>query len=143
MTAQETLLTQQLFKIINDDRAARGLPYAFAWNATLSGGARLHSWNMFHCGFSHTCPDGVQPCQRVSNEGFPDQPVCGECIAYAGPYPTAYDGMHAIQEQMVNEPLTGPHLHRDFLLSTSFHKLGVGLYVDPAGNIWFTEDMLA
>src|SRR5579883_2822351 len=47
MTTEETQLTQQLFNLINQDRAARGL-YPFTWNAKLAAGARLHSWNMYH-----------------------------------------------------------------------------------------------
>jgi uncharacterized protein YkwD len=57
LTTEEIQLTQQLFALINHDRAVRGL-YPFAWNETLAGGARLQSWNMIHCGFSHTCPTG-------------------------------------------------------------------------------------
>ncbi len=37
-------LVQQLFQLVNHDRAACGLP-PFAWNATLAAGALLHSWN--------------------------------------------------------------------------------------------------
>lgn len=140
MTAEETQLTQQLFGIINSDRATRGLP-AYAWNATLAGGARLHSWNMYHCGFSHTCPDGRTQCQRIADEGFAGYSDCGECIGYAGPFPTPYAGMHNIQESMVNEPPTG--WHRIHLLSTTLHRVGVGIYVDPQGYIWFTEDLVS
>jgi len=140
MTAEETQLTQQLFALINSDRAARGL-YPYTWNATLAGGARLHSWNMYHCGFSHTCPDGRTQCQRIADEGFAGYTDCGECIGYAGPFPTPYDGMHNIQESMVNEPPTG--WHRIHLLSTTLHRVGVGIYVDPQGYIWFTEDLVS
>ncbi len=139
LTAEEIQLTQQLFALINSDRAARGL-YAYSWNATLSGGARLHSWNMYHCGFSHTCPDGISQCQRIANEGFASYQYCGENIAYAGPYPTAWAGVDTIQESMVNEPATG--FHRIHLLSTTLRLVGVGLYVDPTGYIWFTEDFV-
>jgi uncharacterized protein YkwD len=144
MSSEEIQLTQQLFTLINSDRAARGL-YAFAWNATLAGGARLHSWNMFHCGFSHTCPDGLPQCQRIANEGFAGYADCGECIGYAGPYPTPYGGMHNIQESMVNETSLdgGPPWHRIHLLSTTLHRGGVGIFVDPGGYIWFTEDFVS
>lgn len=139
MTAEEIQLTQQLFQVINSDRAAQGL-YPYTWNATLAGGARLHSWNMFHCGFSHTCPDGISQCQRIANEGFPNNDTCGENIAYAGPFPTPWQGVHTIQESMANEPPTGwHHIH---LFSTTLHSIGVGVYVDPSGYIWFTEDMI-
>jgi uncharacterized protein YkwD len=140
LTGEETTLTQQIFAVINSDRAARGL-YAYTWNATLSGGARLHSWNMFHCGFSHTCPDGIAPCQRMTNEGFTHYTDCAENIAYAGPYPTAWGGVHSIQEGMINEPPSG--FHHMHLVSTTLHTVGVGVYVDPSGYIWFTEDFLS
>jgi uncharacterized protein YkwD len=140
MTAEEIQLTQQLFTVINSDRAARGL-YPYRWNPVLAGGARLHSWNMVHCGFSHTCPDGHTFCQRISNEGFTNYTMCGECIAYAGPYPTPYGGAHAIQESMINEPPTG--WHRIYLTSTVLTKVGVGVYVDSSGYIWFTEDFVS
>lgn len=140
MSAEEVQLTQQLFALINSDRATRGL-FAYNWNATLAGGARLHSWNMYHCGFSHTCPDGRSQCQRIADEGFAGYTDCGECIGWAGPFPTAYDGMHSVQESMVNEPPTG--WHRIHLLSTTLHNVGVGIYVDPTGYIWFTEDLVS
>lgn len=140
MTAEETQLTQKLFALINSDRAARGL-YAFTWNATLAGGARLHSWNMFHCGFSHTCPDGTSQCQRIANEGFAGYTDCGENIGYAGPYPTPWQGVYNIQEQMMAEGPTGWHFIH--LTSTTLHRVGVGIYVDPSGYIWFTEDMVS
>jgi uncharacterized protein YkwD len=140
MTAEETQLTQQIFALINSDRAARGL-YPYQWNPILAGGARLHSWNMVHCGFSHTCPDGRTFCQRISDEGFTHYAMCGECIAYAGPYPTPYGGVHTIQESMINEPPTG--WHRIYLTSTVLTKVGVGVYVDAQGYIWFTEDFVS
>ena len=138
-TGEEIQLTQQLFALINSDRAARGL-YAYQWNATLAGGARLHSWNMYHCGFSHTCPDGRSQCQRIADEGFAGYTDCGENIGYAGPYPTAAKGVYTIQESMANEPPTG--WHRIHLFSTTLHRVGVGVYVDAGGIIWFTEDLV-
>ena len=140
MTAEEIQLTQKLFALINSDRAARGL-YPFAWNPVLAGGARLHSWNMVHCGFSHTCPDGRTQCQRIANEGFAGYTDCGECIGLAGPYPTAWGGVYNVQESMINEPPSG--WHRIHLTSTTLHKVGVGLYVDSRGWIWFTEDLVS
>lgn len=140
MTAEEVQLTQQLFALINSDRAARGL-YPFVWNVTLAGGARLHSWNMTHCGFSHTCPDGRDQCVRIMSEGFQGVSDCGENIALAGPYPTPWGGVYNIQESMINEPPTG--WHRIHLTSTTLHRIGVGVFVDSRGWIWFTEDMVS
>jgi uncharacterized protein YkwD len=140
LTTEEVQLTQQLFALINHDRAVRGL-YPFTWNTTLAGGARLHSWNMKHCGFSHTCPDGLNQCTRIANEGFAGFTDCGECIGLAGPYPTAWGGVYNVQESMMNEGPTGWHFIH--LTSTTLHRIGVGIFVDSSGWIWFTEDMVS
>ena len=140
MTAEEVQLTQQLFELINHDRAVRGL-YPFIWNNTLAGGARLHSWNMIHCGFSHTCPDGLEQCTRIANEGFAGFTDCGECIGLAGPYPTAWGGVYRVQESMMNEGPTGWHFIH--LTSRTLHSIGVGITLDARGWIWFTEDMVS
>jgi uncharacterized protein YkwD len=129
-----------LFNLINHDREVRGL-YPFVWNATLAGGARLHSWNMYHCGFSHTCPDGLNQCSRIANEGFAGFTDCGENIGLAGPSNPPWANIYAVQESMVNEPPTG--WHRIHLTSTTLHRIGVGLYIDPNGWVWFTQDMLS
>lgn len=139
-TALETGLTRQLFAQINQDRAARGL-YAFTWNATLAAGARLHSWNMFHCGFSHTCPDGKDQCTRIASEGFAGFTDCGECIGLAGPSNPPWTHIYAVQESMINEPPDG--WHRIHLTSKTLHRIGVGLYMAPNGWVWFTEDMVS
>ena len=80
MTTEEYQLTQQLFALINHDRAVRGL-YPFVWNATLAGGARLHSWNMVHCGFSHTCPDGLTNACALPMKVSPDLRIAASALA--------------------------------------------------------------
>jgi uncharacterized protein YkwD len=140
LTAEEIQLTQQLFALINHDRAVRGL-YAFVWNTTLAGGARLHSWNMNHCGFSHTCPDGLNQCVRIANEGFAGFTDCGECIGLAGPSTPPWNNVYSVQESMMNEGPTGWHyIH---LTSKTLHRIGVGIYVDANSWVWFTEDMVS
>jgi uncharacterized protein YkwD len=140
VSSEAQQLTQQLFQLINHERAACGLP-PFAWNNTLASGALLHSWNMVHCGFSHYCPDGSTPYQRIANEGFAGLSDCGESIGLAGPYPTAWAGVYSVQESMANEPLGG--WHRIHLFSTTLHRIGIGIYVDAGGWIWFSEDMVS
>jgi uncharacterized protein YkwD len=137
VSAEAQQLAQQLLQLVNSNRAACGLA-AFSWNSTLASGALLHSWNMAHCGFSHTCPDGMTQYQRIANEGFAGLSDCGENIGEAGPYPTAWAGVSSIQESMANEPLGG--WHRIHLFSTTLHRIGIGVYVE-GGSIWFTEDM--
>ena len=140
ITSEEYQLTQQLFALINHDRAIRGL-YPFIWNATLAGGARLHSWNMVHCGFSHTCPDGLNQCVRIANEGFAGFSDCGECIGLAGPSTPPWSNVYAVQESMMAEGPTGWHFIH--LTSTTLHRVGVGISVDSNGWVWFTEDMVS
>jgi uncharacterized protein YkwD len=140
VSSEAQQLTWQLFQLINHERANCGLP-PFAWNNTLASGALLHSWNMAHCGFSHYCPDGSTPYQRIANEGFAGLSDCGESIGLAGPYPTAWAGVYSVQESMANEPLGG--WHRIHLFSTTLHRIGIGIYVDSRGWPWFTEDMVS
>jgi uncharacterized protein YkwD len=139
-TTEAQQLAQQLFQLINQDRVACGLS-AFAWNDTLASGALLHSWNMYHCGFSHTCPDGSQPGQRIANEGFASLSDCGENIGEAGPSTPAWTSVAAIQNSMENEP--PGDWHRIHLFSTTLHRIGIGVYVAPNGWVWFTEDMVS
>lgn len=139
-TALETQLTQKLFAQINQDRAALGL-YAYTWNTTLASGALLHSWNMYHCGFSHTCPDGKDQCTRIADEGFAGYSDCGECIGLSGPSTPPWTNVYAVQESMMDEGPTGWHyIH---LTSKTLHSVGVGIYVAPNGWVWFTEDMVS
>ncbi len=133
-------IAQQLFQLINSNRAACNLP-AFAWNGQLASGALLHSWNMSHCGFSHTCPDGSQPCQRIANEGFAGLNDCGENIGEGATYPTAWASVSSIQESMANEPVDG--WHRIHLFSTTLHQIGIGVFFNTGGSIFFTEDMVS
>jgi hypothetical protein len=42
---------------------------------------------------------------------------------------------------MAQEPLGG--WHRIHLSSTTLHRIGIGIYVDAGGWIWFSEDMVS
>lgn len=131
-------LEQQLFNLINQDRAAQGL-YAYTLNSTLSNGARRHSQTMADgCGMQHQCSGEPDPCQRVTNEGI-SWTSCGENIGYSSPNPTAWGGVQSIDQDMMNEqpPDDG---HRQNLLSSSYHRVGVGIVIDSKGTVWVTED---
>lgn len=133
-----TGLAGQLFALINQERAAQGLS-AYTLNSTLSAGALKHSTKMAgSCGLSHQCPGEPDPCTRVSNEGI-SWTSCGENVGYSSPDPTAWGGVQQVEVSMINEqpPDDG---HRRNLLSTSFHRVGVGVYVDSRGYVWVTED---
>jgi uncharacterized protein YkwD len=132
-------LEQQLFALINQDRANAGLP-AYALNSTLSAGALLHSKKMSSCGMSHQCAGEASPCDRISNEGIAWN-VCGENVGYTSANPTDWEGVKQIEQHMLAEqpPDDG---HRRNLLSSSFHRVGVGIYIDANGLVWVTEDFV-
>jgi uncharacterized protein YkwD len=136
-TATEMQVTQQLFNLINSDRAAQGLP-AYSWNTILANGARQHSINMTSCGLTHACPGEPNPCQREINEGI-NYMACGENIGYSSPNPDAFGGAKVIEQSMLAEqpPNDG---HRLNLLSSTFHLIGVGVVIDAKGLVWITED---
>jgi uncharacterized protein YkwD len=130
-------LEQRLFALINQDRAVQGL-YQYMLSSTLSAGARLHSVKMSSCGLSHRCAGELDPCQRVQAEGIV-WTSCGENVAYTSPSPTAWGGAQGIERDMLAEqpPDDG---HRLNLFSSSFHRIGVGLFIDARGYVWITED---
>ena len=61
----------------------------------------------------------------------------GKCWLY-GPNPTDRAVLQLIEQYMLNEqpPDDG---HRVNLLNTSYHHLGVGIYIDSTGIIWVTD----
>ena len=131
-------LEQQLFTLINSGRAAQGL-YPYTLNATLSSGARQHSVVMSgSCGMSHQCPGEPAPCTRETNEGV-SWTSCGENVGYSSPNPTDWAGVQGIERDMLNEqpPDDG---HRLNLLSSSFHRVGIGIVIGSNGLVWITED---
>lgn len=136
-TSTESQLEQQLFDLINKDRASEAGRPAYTLNSVMSDGARLHSWKMASCGLSHQCSGELAPCDRVSKEGI-SWTTCGENVGYSSPSPTAWDAVQAIEKSMLNEP--PPAGHRANLLSSSFHRIGIGIYIDTKGYVWISED---
>jgi uncharacterized protein YkwD len=139
-TSTEKQLAQQLFDQINSDRAAEGLP-AYTWNNTLAKGAYQHNVTMTttSCGLQHQCPNEPSPCERVTNEGITWM-NCGENIGYTSPFPDTWTAIKQnIEGGMLAEkpPDDG---HRQNLLSTNFHQIGVAVLIDNKGIAWVAED---
>jgi uncharacterized protein YkwD len=131
-------LAAQLFALINNDRAAKGLP-AYTLNSTLSNGAYQHDVTMAspQCGaLMHQCPGEPSPSQRITNEGI-KWTASGENIGDAS-YPNAWQGIQAVHQQMVNEGPSGGHYQN--LFSSTFHQCGIGILIDSKGTVWITED---
>jgi uncharacterized protein YkwD len=140
-TAEEQQLAQRLFKQINQDRAANGLP-ALAWDPRLVNSAHLHDLVMASgCGLMHQCPNEPDLGTRISNQGVQWQTV-GENIGEGGPVTTdnaAWNMVMMIHEGMMGEkpPNDG---HRRNLLSSDFHRIGISIYIDANNTLWLTED---
>jgi uncharacterized protein YkwD len=136
---QISSLEQQMFTLINNDRAARGRP-ALTWNATLATGARKHSQLMTSgCGLQHQCPGEPSPGMRITNEGV-HWTSWGENIGYYGGDGNYSNDIQQIERSMINEGPGGYHYNN--LMSTSFKQIGVGISIDSKGYVWVTEDFV-
>jgi len=140
-TAEEQQLAQRLFKQINQDRAANGLP-ALAWEPKLVQSAHQHDLVMASgCGLMHQCPNEPDVGTRISNQGVQWQTV-GENIGEGGPVYTNDDDWNMVlmihQGMMAEKPPDDGH--RRNLLSKDFHRIGVSIYIDAHNTLWLTED---
>ena len=140
-TAEEQQLAQQLFKQINQDRAANNLP-PLAWEPRLEKSARQHNLVMANgCGLMHQCPNEPDLGTRISHQGVQWQTV-GENIGVGRPVFSEDDSWNmvlSIHNGMMGEkpPDDG---HRRNLLSKDFHRIGISIYIDTSNTLWLTED---
>ena len=140
-TGEEQQLAQQLFKQINQDRAANNLP-PLAWEPRLEKSARLHDLVMAKgCGLAHQCPAESDLGTRITQQGVQWQTV-GENIGEGSPVfsnDDAWNMVLMIHRGMMGEkpPDDG---HRRNLLSKDFHRIGISIYIDSSNTLWLTED---
>ena len=127
-TPQQSL-AEELIALINAERARYGLPPLTA-HPILTAVAQAHSQDMATRDFfSHTNPDGLDPCQRMSRAGY-NWYACGENIA-AG-FPTA---------AMVLMIWLNSDGHRANLLSPYFTEVGVGYVQGGHYDHYWTLDL--
>ncbi|MBO0782497.1 MAG: CAP domain-containing protein, partial [Ktedonobacteraceae bacterium] len=141
-TGQPSALEQQLLQTINQDRAANGLP-AYAWEPRLQKSGYQHNLVMAGgCGLSHQCSGEPALGTRISNQGV-NWTSCGENIGTGGPVQATsssqWSMVSTLHKDMMGEqpPNDG---HRKNLLSSSFHRIGISIYVDANNSLWLTED---
>lgn len=141
VSSTDQQLAQQLFALVNQDRAANGLP-AFAWEPALVVSASRHTQVMAGgCGLSHQCPGESSLGTRETNAGV-NWNACGENIGTGGPAPSynaQWSMASGLHRSMMNEtpPNDG---HRRNLLSSTFHRIGISIFVDAHSTLWLTED---
>lgn len=132
----------QLLAQINQFRTRHGLaPYTLLGG--LNASAHKHNLKMMgSCGMSHQCPGEPGLGERVSAQGV-SWSYCGENIGYSRPHPDTAAGRVAAAEgittAMYNEkpPNDG---HRQNLLSTRFHHIGIDVVRTSSGTVWLTQD---
>lgn len=111
---RETQLEQQMWQLLNADRAANGLP-ALRFDARVAGVARQHSLEMATSGyFSHQSPTTGDPASRLARGGIAWS-AYAENIAYNASVPAA-------QRSLMNSPG-----HRTNILNPAYDTVGIGI----------------
>ena len=125
----------EVLRIVNVKRSAlqrcggesMGFGAPLVFNAQLRDAARAHSEDMaVRDFFAHRAPGGSEPSDRAQAAGYTG-PV-GENIAYNAQTP------EEVMEGWMNSPG-----HCRNIMDTSYVSLGVGLYVNEAGETWWTQ----
>jgi uncharacterized protein YkwD len=132
----------QVLTVINQARAQQGLP-ALAISSGLNQSSAAHTSVMASgCGLSHQCPGEPALGARLTAAGV-QWTSAGENIGEGGPVPdnTAAITQMAVSltQSMLNEqpPDDG---HRMNILSSSFHFIGITVFLDANGTVWMTQD---
>lgn len=116
-----------MINLVNQERTSRGIP-ALTLDARLRSIARDHSEDMFRRGyFSHYSPEGKSVADRAQAAGI-DYLVIGENLAYAPTLEMAHQGL-------MNSPG-----HRANILSTDYHKIGIGVADGGDYGRMFTQE---
>ena len=111
--------------LINDERAAQGLP-AYAAQGQLQTAARLHSTDMACNSFlSHTGSDGSTVGMRVAAQGYSLSWVGENILATSD---TSSQAPQSAFDWWMNSPD-----HRANLLSPNYTEIGIG-YIYVAGS---------
>ena len=133
---------KQVLSLINRARAQAGLP-AYTLTTGLRRSAGRHNATMADgCGLSHRCPGEPSLGARETAAGVPWM-TAGENIGEGGPVAdsSAMIAQMAVvlTQDMLNEtpPSDG---HRQNILSSSFHHIGIAIRRDPSGTVWMTQD---
>lgn len=117
---------KQMIDLVNKERTSRGIK-ALVFEIRLREIARLHSADMFRRGyFSHYSPEGKTVADRALAYGI-DFLVIGENLAYAPSLESAHKGLMNSQGHKAN------------ILSTDYHKIGVGVMDGGVYEEMFTQ----
>jgi uncharacterized protein YkwD len=123
-----TATEMQVVELINQERKKQDLA-PLAVSPVLTKVARAHSANMAkHNKLEHVLDDKT-PFQRIKAEGY-FYNHAGENVAV---------GMGDFPVPKVVEGWMNSKLHRDNILKPEYTETGLGVFVDEAGNTWYTQ----
>lgn len=118
---------EKMLDLVNLERTSRGLS-SLSMDSQLQELARTYSREMFIKGyFSHYTPEGLSPFDRMQNAGITFN-AAGENLALAPNVDLAHTGL-------MNSPG-----HRANILSTDFHKVGIGVIDGGVYGEMFTQE---
>ena len=133
---------QQVFAQINQARVEAGLP-AYTITSGLTQSATTHNQTMAGgCGLSHQCPGEAGLGDRETAAGV-HWSSAGENIGDGGPVDDTSSAVAqmavSLTQSMLDEkpPDDG---HRQNILSSSFHHIGIAIFRDGSGTVWMTQD---
>ena len=107
----------EVFRLVNIERTNRGL-HPLHWHTGIGQVSRAFSKDMSDRNFfSHTCPSGTSPSDRVRAAGIVCAGLFGENLAWG----------HQTPQQVVSTWMDSPG-HKANILSRSYTHLGVGFY---------------
>jgi uncharacterized protein YkwD len=140
--AQGSAAAGQVLALINQARAAAGLP-ALSVTAGLDASSSRHNQLMAGgCGLSHQCPGEPALGDRETAAGV-GWTAAGENIGEGGPVADTAAAIAqmavGLTQSMLNEkpPDDG---HRLNILSSTFTHIGIAVYRDGSGTVWLTQD---
>ena len=138
----QSAAVQQVLNLINQARAQNGLP-AYTITSGLTTSATKHNQTMAGgCGLSHQCPGEASLGARETAAGV-NWSSAGENIGDGGPVSNTSSAIAqmavGLTQSMLDEkpPNDG---HRQNILSSSFHHVGIAVYRDGSGTVWMTQD---
>jgi uncharacterized protein YkwD len=123
-------LEQQAFTLLNQDRAANGLP-ALKFNSSLTAVAENFAQDMINRGyFSHYTPEGLSPFNRMSQAGI-SYKSAGENIA------------EDTSVQSAETAFMNSSGHRANILNTSYTDVGIGIRQSANGTLYIVQDFIS
>jgi uncharacterized protein YkwD len=132
----------QVLDLINQARAQAGLP-AYTLTTALGRSAARHDRVMANgCGLSHQCPGEPSLGDRETAAGVP-WTTAGENIGEGGPVadssaPIAQMAVVLTQDMLNEKPPDDGH--RENILNSAFHHIGIAIRRDSSGTVWMTQD---